>query len=113
MVVDGVYDLSDWEVCQSTNQYGCLYEGQETQYKKNNNTIRVFVKEGDALKVNIHFIDYDEASGDDWVCYAWDVIPSRSLEEWGLVQDEPISLSSKLDTSGRCTVEGVLNAVNP
>ncbi len=112
-VESGLYDLADWAVCQSTNKYSCIYEGQDSQYMTNNNTIRVFVKDGDALDIEIRLVDYDEGSDHDSVCYTGELLPARSLAEWANVSNEPLAFNSNMTTSGRCNVEAVINAVNP
>lgn len=112
-VTSGYYDLSDWAMCQSTNKYSCIYEGQDSKYYTNNNTVRVFVQDGDALDIEIRLVDYDDASGDDDVCRTGKFLEARSLTEWANVQNEPLTFSSNMDTSGRCKVEAVINAVNP
>jgi hypothetical protein len=109
----GHYDLSEWWFCQSTNKYSCLYEGQNTSYKANNNTIRVYVKEGDALGLEVRLIDYDDASEDDGICWYTEMTPSRSLEEWAAIQNETYTFYGNITPSGRCTVEVEINAVTP
>ncbi|MCJ7622648.1 MAG: hypothetical protein MUO76_04025 [Anaerolineaceae bacterium] len=113
MLFSGHYELHEMDVCQSTNKYGCLYEGQPTQYKYNNNTIRVFVQDGDALTPEVELIDYDHASEDDDICHVTEMTPSRNLEEWAAVQNETYSFYGHMTTSGRCNVEAVINAVTP
>jgi len=70
------------------NKFGCKYEGQDSSYKRNNNTIRVFVTEGDALKLEVRLVDYDELSDDDDVCIINQMTPSRTLEQWASISDE-------------------------
>ena len=109
----GFYDLSNWEVCQSTNKYGCLYEGQSTPYLTNNNTIRVFVKEGDALSLEVLLIDYDDASENEEICTVYTMTPTRSLNEWASIQNEEYMFYGSMTDSGRCTVQATINAVAP
>jgi hypothetical protein len=109
----GFYDLGNWEVCQSTNKYGCLYEGQSTPYLTNNNTIRVFVKEGDALSLEVRLIDYDDASENEDICTVYTMTPARSLNEWASIQNEEYMFYGSMTDSGRCTVQAVINAVAP
>jgi hypothetical protein len=109
----GFYNLRDWDLCQSTYKYGCLYEGQSTSHKTNNNTLRVFVAEGDALTLEVALIDYDSLSDDDHFCFRTLTTPSLTLEQWANVQNKTYMLYGDMTFSGRCTVEVVINAVEP
>jgi hypothetical protein len=100
-------------MCQSTNKYGCLYEGQTTSYKTNNNTLRVFVTNGDALSLEVMLVDYDEASDNDKFCSSTETTPSRTLDEWAAIQDEVYILHGYMTPSGRCNVQVTINAVDP
>jgi hypothetical protein len=112
-VESGFYRLRDWDLCQSTNKFGCLYEGQSTSHKKNNNTLRVFVTEGDSLSLEIRLIDHDSLSDNDKICFPQTTTPSRTLEQWAKVEDETYMFYGPMTPSGRCTVEAVINAVEP
>ncbi len=110
----GHFGLHGWSFCQSTSKNQCSFEGQPSPYLKNNNTIRVFVKEGDALSLEVKLIDHDEASANDSVCTDIKLTSTKSLAEWATMQNEPFELrSSNTDDSGWCIVKGVINAVNP
>jgi hypothetical protein len=107
------YYLQHWKLCQSTNKYGCHYEGIDTSYKTNNNTLEVFVTDGDALTLEVYLIDYDALSDDDYICYVTQNTSSRSLEQWAKVKNQEIMFYGQMTTSGRCTVKATINAVNP
>ncbi len=97
-------ELEYRELCQSTNKYTCLHEGKRTPYETRNNTIRVFVEEGDALIFEVMLIDYDESSGDDVVCVGTKMTSSKTLEEWAEADDWQVTLSSDYHTeSGYCS----------
>lgn len=112
-VQTGDHHLGYWELCQSTNKYNCTYEGQPTSYLKNNYTLSVFVKDGDALTFEVNLIDYDEDSPNDSVCQTNALIITHDLQTWSSLQDEPFRLESFDDGSGWCVVEGSISAVNP
>ena len=107
------YNLQDWRMCQSVGKSRCRYDGQPTSFITNNNVMRVFVTEGDALTFSVHLIDHDEGSGNDMVCPASEITPSRSLEQWAIVQSETYKLHSWDNGSGRCYVTVKINSVNP
>jgi hypothetical protein len=109
----GFYPGSEMLLCQSTNKFGCLYEGQTTEYKLNNNTIRVFVTNGEALSLEVRLIDHDESSDHDTLCVKSVMTPSRTLEQWAEVEDEVYMLYGPMTGSGRCTLTAVINAVEP
>jgi hypothetical protein len=111
----GHYELSEEGLCKSTSKRSCSYEGESTTYHTNNNTIRVFVKEGDSLTLEVNLVDYDELSDDDIVCLVGEITPSRTLDEWADIQDETYMLQGSMgySASGWCKVQAVINAVNP
>ncbi len=114
-VVSKAYNLSGWELCQSTSKKSCKFEGQPTSHSKNNNTIRVFVKDGDALTLEVHLIDHDPDtdSADDKICVTATLTIGHDIQTWSTFQNETFELKSKDDGSGFCIVEGVINAVDP
>ena len=107
------YNLQNWRMCQSIGKSRCRYDGQTTSFVSNNNVMRVFVTEGDALTFSVHLIDHDEGSDNDMVCPASEMTPSRSLEQWANVQGESYQLHSWDNGSGRCYVNIKINSVNP
>ena len=109
----GHHDISEWSVCQSTSKKSCSYEGQPTAYMVNNNTIRVFVTDGEELYLEVNLIDYDENSENDTICWEQETIPGRSLAEWANTQNEAHTIYGGMTDSGWCTVEYVINAVAP
>ena len=109
----GLHNLNSVYLCQSTNYLNCSFEGHKTSYKQDNNTIRVFVKEGDALTFDVYLIDDDELSDNDTVCQVIQSTPHRSLSQWGDVQNEVYTLHSIDQGSGSCNIEVTISAVNP
>jgi hypothetical protein len=112
-IIKGSYDLRNWELCQSTNKFSCLYEGQATSYMTGNNTLRVFVTEGEALTFEVNLVDYDALSADDVACHTTYMTPSRTLEQWAALEDKHVQFGSEWGPSGRCIVVAYINAVNP
>lgn len=112
-VKSNYYSLSDWRICHSVGKSRCRYDGQSTSFITNNNVIRVFVADGDSLTFSVHLIDHDEGSGNDMVCPASEMTPSRSLEQWANIQGESYKLHSWDNGSGRCYVNVTINAVTP
>jgi hypothetical protein len=105
-------DLQSEYLCLAKYKYSCIYEGQATSYKYDNNTIKVFVREGDALTFDMMLVDYDELSGDDLVCVGTIMTPSISLSEWEeLGTVVRYEIDGRMTGSGRCDVEIIVKSV--
>jgi hypothetical protein len=70
----------------------------------------VFVKEGDALTLEMMLVDHDSLSDDDVVCIGTTMIPGKSLSEWRLIDDFYEILGEETD-SGACEVDIKVKAV--
>jgi hypothetical protein len=104
------HELKYLELCQATSKYSCKYDGQATSYKTNNNKLRVFVKEGDALTFEMMLVDHDSLSDDDVVCVGSFMTPSKSLSEWGNIDDYYV-IHGDMTDSGACDVDFMVKAV--
>jgi hypothetical protein len=103
--------LDSEKLCPSTTKYSCTYEGQDVSYDYDNNFLRVFVKEGDALTFDVMLVDYDELSDDDVVCVGTKMTPSKSLSEWSSIDDAQFTIYGESTDSGSCTVVITVTAV--
>jgi hypothetical protein len=104
-----LYNLGNQYLCQSDSKYSC-YESQSNAWKKGNNTIRVFVKDGDALSFEVLLIDYDEISANDTVCIETIMTPGKSLSAWSNI-DGSYTITSTTGVSGGCRVNISVEAV--
>ena len=107
------YDLSSMTMCQSMNKRNCEISGTITEFLPNNNTLRVFVRYGDALGLGIKLIDYDELSDNDIVCERTVFTPSKTLIEWANTHNAEHTVTTPKTDSGQCTIQVIINAVNP
>jgi hypothetical protein len=96
------YNLSDHYLCQSDSKYS-YYANQSTAWKKDNNTIRVFVKDGDALSFEVFLRDYDELSANDTICIDTILTASKSLSQWSGI-DSSYTIHTPTGVSGGCKV---------
>jgi len=79
---EGETDLSGEKLCKSHFKRYCKMKLQPTAYKTGNNSIRLYVKDGDSLLLEVHLIDHDDLSSDDVGCIGNHQIGQRTLEEW-------------------------------
>ncbi len=106
-------DLTAISMCQSSKRRDCVSSGTPTEFQINNNTLRVYVKYGDALGLGIKLIDYDENSDNDLVCERTVFTPSKTLDEWANTHNAKHTVTTPATDSGQCTIEVIINAVNP
>jgi hypothetical protein len=88
----GTHELWREKLCQSSTKYSCEYEGQPTSYKLENNTIRVFIKEGDVLTFQVMLVDYDELSANDTICNFTGSPYPRELWQWKFYPEQTVWL---------------------
>jgi len=111
-ITKGVYDLADWGLCQSTAFKRCRYDGVSTPYLMDNNTITVFIREGDALTFVANLVDYDEWSDHDRVCHGEGMTQSMSLDDWDHPNEFEISFGTGPTDSGRCSFTVIVSTSN-
>lgn len=104
-----LYNLSDHYLCQSDSKYSC-YAYLTKPWIKNNNTIRVFVKDGDALSFEVFLRDYDELSANDTICIDTILTASKSLSQWSGI-DSSYTIHTPTGVSGGCKVSISVKAV--
>jgi hypothetical protein len=107
-VWNGSYNLSLFELCQGESKKYC-----DTGFLQKNNTQQVFVKDGDALGLEVLIYDWDDASANDLVCQGAIITPSKSLADWANTHNETYTIITGTTDSGQCTVQIEINAVNP
>ena len=111
---DGTYHgegrayLSSEKLCKSYFKRYCKMNSP-TAYKTGNNSLRLYVKDGDSLLLEVHLIDYDELSGDDVACIGNTQLKQRTLEEWSETDDQ--SWISGVSSTGFCRINYEIKAV--
>lgn len=105
------YPIADWYTCRSSSKHSCRRPDRTpTSFMKGNDTVFAIVEEGDAVTIEVKFIDWDDGSDNDLYCEDSIVLAGRPLEEWAEMEDHPFTLSDSTD-SGDCLIEGTISAL--
>jgi hypothetical protein len=110
---DGTYSLAEHEMCSSSNStWYCYFSATDTHtvFKKNNNTIKVPVTDGDQITLKADVWDFDSASADDLVCSSQNITIPRTVIQWASLSPQTISLTSADFGNGSCTIQVTITA---
>ncbi len=80
-----MHNFKDLRLCASESYQYCGFGFDDTTYLAQNNTIRIVVKEGDAIIMHTTLIDYDAASSDDNICVGSISTANKSLDTWSKI----------------------------
>jgi hypothetical protein len=83
----------------------------DVPFSKNKNTVRIAVKDGEAVYIETLVIDYDSGSADDAQCVGVVNTERHLVDTWAKF-DEELMLKQKYNGNGSCTVTFRITAVN-
>jgi len=106
VVYNGPYSLGAMELCQGLSKEDC-----DSGFIYNNNNLRVFVRDGDTITLEVEIWDWDDSSANDLVCQGAIMITGKSLAEWTSISEGYTIITSPTE-SGQCTVWVEIHAVN-
>ncbi len=104
---EGYYPLSETPLCTSQSYKSCNLN----TWNDGNNTIRLVVRESDAMTLSIKLVDWDDASANDVICQGAFTIESQSIFEWKKITTQNFTINTAKTSSGQCRIEGVIRAV--
>jgi len=102
------FPLAGENMCQSFAKDNCIITG----YIFDNNIIKnVRVEDGDAIILDVNYIDWDDSSANDTVCLASLQIGPYTLDVWQAHFQDAFTILSPDTGSGKCTFKGTITAV--
>lgn len=119
----GSYSLYNVPLCKSSDphhadKYQCSAQVTSNYtvgdlYQTNNNRLRIDVQDGDGINLAMVFYDWDDASGNDLVCWGFnsDFDSGKSVFQWHAMDGQNFALIGFGDDGMTCTVEGVFHVV--
>lgn len=108
----GNFNFKDLRLCTSESYKYCGLGPDETTHVKPNNTIRIAVKEGDAIVMHTTLVDYDSAFADDNICVGTISTANKSLDTWSKV-DGVWTMVYSNPGNASCKMHFRLKAVKP
>lgn len=121
ILTDGSHNLYNIPLCPTTDYSGqddwqCSFyyapnAAQVNDYASNQNSLRVDVQDGDAITLWVILWDWDDASGNDLVCWGYAEYDSKTIFEWDAMDGQSFGFSAwgDVSTGSTCGVEGVIS----
>jgi len=107
---NGDHAVSQFPLCDTCTSPSGMHGHSSGFWSKDNNTIRIAVRDGEAVYIETVLMDYDNASADDPQCVGVVNTERHLLETW-VKADVPLTMTQPYNGNSSCTLAFRITAV--